>query len=465
MKSSLAFDFGATSIRAILGTYKDGKFTSEEVMRLSHERVNEDGRARWQFERLLEAVSSTILKYKDEVESIGVNTWGVDFGVVGQDGALLESPVSYRDDRHIEGYEEALKQKSAEEIFLLTGNQIMSINTLFQLLVLKKDQRCFDRIAHVLMLPDLINYFLTGNMCSEMTIASTTQLFDLNKKEFSPEIIKTYGLQQSFFPPVVKPGYVVGSTKNSKLAELRDTDIKVIATASHDTANAVLMTQAFDDKYTAFLSCGTWSLIGAITDKPIITSEAFAKSLTNETGFDGCNMFFKNITGLYIIEMLKKQLEEKYGRSIEFAEINDYVQKSELTFTVDVENAAFAQNSFDVQEVVNQLLGQKLAHDFDYFKVIYMSLVHKYKETLESIEEILGYRFTKIHMIGGGVKSDLICQLIVQTLKKDLVCGPMEATAMGNILVQKLATGEFSTVEEGKQAILASDPIKKIMAN
>ncbi len=465
MKNSLAFDFGATSIRALLGYVKDGKFETKEVMRMSHSRVDEDGRSRWQFEELLKQVVQTILEYKDCIDSIAINTWGVDFGIVGKDGQLLEHPISYRDAKHVEGFEIAKEVYSLKEIFMQTGNQIMPINTLFQLLVLKKESVNFNKIEHILMLPDLFNYYLTGNVYTEMTIASTSQLFDLATQQFSDSILNGYGLSKDMFGKVIEPGFVVGSTKNSLLTELRNTDIKVVASASHDTASAVLMTQAYTDKYTAFLSCGTWSLIGAITDKAIISEQAYASSLTNEAGFNKTNMFFKNITGLYIIEMLKSQLERKYGRCISFDEINNYVKDSNVSDVVDVENECFAQNSFDVVACVDELLNKHQAHDFDYFKIIYLSLAYKYKETLESIEQIVGYKFNKIHMIGGGVKSKLLCSLICSIVKKDLICGPMEATAYGNLLVQKCATGEFKSIKEGRELILNSSTMEYISSN
>lgn len=465
MKNSLAFDFGATSIRALLGYVEDGKFATKEVMRMSHTRIDEDGRSRWQFDELLKQVVQTILEYKDCVDSIAINTWGVDFGIVGKDGKLLEHPISYRDAKHSQGFELAKNVYSLKDIFMQTGNQIMSINTLFQLLVLKQESVNFDKTKYILMLPDLFNYYLTGNIYTEMTIASTSQLFDLASLQFSNSILKGYGLSKDMFGQIIEPGFIVGSTKNAIIEELRNTDIKVVASASHDTASAVLMTQAYTDKHTAFLSCGTWSLIGAITDKAIINEQAYASNLTNEAGFNRTNMFFKNITGLYIIEMLKSQLERAYGHAITFDDINAYVKNSSVTEVIDVENECFAQNSFDVIKCIDKLLGRHQAHDFDYFKIVYLSLAYKYKQTLESIEQILGYKFNKIHMIGGGVKSKLLCSLICSIVQKDLICGPMEATAYGNLLVQKVAIGEFKSIKEGRDLILSSSTMEYLSFN
>lgn len=465
---SLAFDFGATSIRAILGAVENGRFVTHEVMRMAHERVMEDGRSRWEWDKIVNKVVETIKAHAHEIDSIAVNTWGVDFGLVGKDGKLLTNPISYRDGRHQEGYEYAQKKLSLEDIFMATGNQIMSINSLFQLLVLKKDEEegknkgCLSDAAKLLMLPDLLNYLLTGQMRSELTISSTSQLLDLRTKKFAPSILQAYGLKEDLFAPIVYPNEIIGSTKGSLIQELRDLeqDIKVIACASHDTASAVLLTEAYTNSDTAFLSCGTWSLIGGLTDEPVISKEAFAKDLTNETGFGGSNMFFKNITGLYIIEMLKKQLEQKQGRDISFSEITAYVEKCPIDSIVDVGASVFAQNEFDVKEAIDGLLNTHFDHDFDYFKVVYLSLAHKYHSTLQDIAAIRGKQFTKLHMIGGGTQSSFLCQLVANVTNLEVIAGPMEATAYGNLLAQKLGLKEFKDLAEGRKVILESSEFK-----
>lgn len=464
-KYALAFDFGATSIRAILGGVENGRFVTEEVMRMKHSRVTSGGRSRWEWEKILNKVTETILANQDKISSVAVNTWGVDFGLVGKDGEIVCSPVSYRDSRHAEGFEYAKTKMSEKEIFSATGNQIMSINTLFQLLVLQQDaasgkDNSYNKAERLLMMPDLINYMLTGEQRTEITIASTTQLFDLNAKKFSDKILSTYDIKPSLFAPVILPTEIVGSLKNSRIPELRHLDIPVVACASHDTAGAVLMTEAYTDRRTAFLSCGTWSLIGGLSDAPVITDEAFSQSLTNETGFRGSNMFFKNITGLYILEMYKKQLEEERKADIDFAEITQYVSSSDVSDLVDVDDPVFAQNEFNVKEAIDSLLGHSQKNDFDYFRVIYLSLADKYAKTLKSVEQNLGYSFRKVHMIGGGTQSSFLCALVADVTGLEVVAGPMEATAYGNLLSQMLAVGTCSTLAEGRQLILDSSEFR-----
>ena len=341
----------------------------------------------------------------------------------------------------------------------------MSINTLFQILALKEENRNYKDIKTLLMMPDLINYFLTGESYVEMTIASTTQLFELENKKYSNDILESYGIDKSIFPEVIEPGKVVGSTKNSKLESLRKFDIPVISIASHDTASAVLLTKAYTDSETLFLSCGTWSLIGCLSEKPLITEEAFKDSLTNETGYNCSNMFFKNITGLYILEKLKEQLEKKLGTEINFEEITNYVSSCDVKEIVDVENEVFQQDEFNVIEEIDKLIPTPLDNDFDYFKVVYLSLVEKYKKTIEQISKIMNKNFRNLHIIGGGAKSKLLCQMIADATKLDIVAGPFEATAYGNILIQKIALNEIKSLEEGFNIIEKSSEVYKYQAN
>ena len=480
---SLAFDFGATSIRAIIGGVENGRFVTREVMRMSHQRHTCLGRSRWEWDKIVAKVVETIKAHVSEISSIAVNTWGVDFGLIDEHGALVAPPISYRDARHQEGFAYATSKLSAEQIFMATGNQIMAINSLFQLLVLQQDAAkasspaaakasspesgaasevdlSFSKAHKLLMLPDLLNYLLTGKVTAEITIASTSQLLDLKSHDFAPQILGTYGIKRDLFAPLIYPTTVIGSLKDSVIPELKalNADIQVVACASHDTASAVLLTEAYTDKSTAFLSCGTWSLLGGLSDEPVITKEAFARDLTNETGFAGTNMFFQNITGLYVLEMLKSQLEARLGRKISFAEITEHVTKCTVSETINMDAPVLAQNEFDVQEAIKGLVSDPLLlqHDFDYFKVIYNSLAHKYQTTLNDVAQLLGKPFKRLHMIGGGTQSTYLCQLVSDVTGLEVIAGPMEATAYGNLLAQQLALKVFSSLEEGRKCILES---------
>ena len=342
-----------------------------------------------------------------------------------------------------------------QEIFMHTGNQVMSINTLFQILALRLvNSENYDKIDKILMMPDLMNYFLSGEKYSEATITSTSQVYNLQKNEFSEELLKKFEIDGKFFSNVVPPGKVIGTTKGSKIEELTKLDIPVITTASHDTASAVLVTEAFVDPKALFLSCGTWSLMGCLTEKPVVLEEVYRHSITNETGYGGTNMLFANITGLYLLEKLKSQLEKKYGREISFAEITECIENSEeMEMYFDVSLPQFERDEYDVIFEIDRVIKGSLKNDMDYFHIIYRSLVEKYRETLEKIVALTGREFNKIHMIGGGVKSPILCQMIADYTGLEVLAGPTEATAYGNILVQQMALGEVKDLQEGLKII------------
>lgn len=455
MKKVLAIDMGAASIRGILGYISEGALVTREVMRLPHDIVRRQGRMRWEWDRLLHKVTETILQEGEDITSVGVDTWGVDFGLIDREGNLAADPVSYRDPENVRGYKAALEKMDGRDIFLKTGNQIMPINTLFQLVTLKEHYRGeWEKADQVLLMPDLMNYMLTGNRRAEETILSTTQVFDLKEKRLNKEILEKFGIKETMFAPVVKAGTVVGSTRTSRMEELRGLDVKVIAVCSHDTASAVLLTDAFRNPGSLFLSCGTWSLLGGLTDRTILSAGAFEEALTNELGYGSRNMFFKNITGLYLLEKFRKQMGKRLGNAPGFEEITAYVKEdTETSAMIDMDEPEFGKEDVDARAAIDAYLnrtGQRLPReDMGYFKVIYESLVQKYAETVEAIQEVAGKTYNALHIIGGGARSPLICQMIADRLGLPVTAGPSEATALGNIITQLTALKEVESIEEG----------------
>jgi len=470
MKKALAIDMGATSIRGIIGYIEDGKIKLEEVMRFSHEIKSSNGRLRWDFDELLKKIVETIKENGHEISSVGIDTWGVDFGLVDKEGKLVEPPVCYRDPKHQEGYEEALKSLSEKEIFAETGTQIMSINTLFQLLAFKKfNPDGYEKADKLLMMPDLIQYLLTGNMTGEETILSTTQILNLKTGDYSDKLLETYGLDKNKLPKITKAGSITGNVKTGLVDELKDLDVDVVSVCGHDTASAVLLTKVMTDADTMFLSCGTWSLFGIRVESPDLSEKAYEKGLTNELGFDSTPLLFKNLTGLYLLEKYKSAFEKKLGRKLEFDEITAYVEESlkkeeVINNLIDMEDPRFGSEEADAKEVIDEFLKEKgLAlpeNEMDYFRVIYESMVKKYLEVKTALEEISGKKYKKVHMIGGGAKSSLLCKLIAKRLDVSITAGPYEASALGNIIVQLKALGEIKTIEEGLEAAYKSQEIK-----
>jgi len=467
MNKVLAFDMGATSIRGIVGYIADGKLITEEVMRMSHSIKNKDGRLYWDFDAILDKIVNTIIENKD-VSCIGIDTWGVDFGMIDKDGELIDTPFSYRDEKYSIGREEAKSKISELEIFKNSGNQIMTINTVFQLLTLKKlNPDIYEKADKLLMMPDLIFYMLTGKKVGEETIWSTTGLYDMGKKKVSDTIFEKLELKKSLVPEIVKATEVVGNTKDSRIEVLKSLNIDVIPVCTHDTASALLMTDSFLDEDSMFLSCGTWSLIGSAVDECIITDEAYENNLTNELGFDSKPMFFKNITGLYLLEKYKSQLEKKLGRKISFDEISAYVNGLDKKLpTIDMDAEVFAKESIDVKTEIDKFVenngGNIPEDDFDYFAVIYESMVNKYIEVKTDIEKILHKNFKRIHIIGGGAKSSVLTSMIANKMGVALKAGPYESSALGNILLSLLHMKEVKDLKTGIELILGSCEIKTV---
>ena len=467
MNKVLAFDMGATSIRGIVGYIADGKLITEEVMRMSHSIKNKNGRLYWDFDAILDKIVNTIIENKD-VSCIGIDTWGVDFGMIDKDGELIDTPFSYRDEKYSIGREEAKSKISELEIFKNSGNQIMTINTVFQLLTLKKlNPDIYEKADKLLMMPDLIFYMLTGKKVGEETIWSTTGLYDMGKKKVSDTIFEKLELKKSLVPEIVKATEVVGNTKDSRIEVLKSLNIDVIPVCTHDTASALLMTDSFLDEDSMFLSCGTWSLIGSAVDKCIITDEAYENNLTNELGFDSKPMFFKNITGLYLLEKYKSQLEKKLGRKISFDEISAYVNGLDKNLpTIDMDAEVFARESIDVKTEIDKFIenngGNIPEDDFDYFAVIYESMVNKYIEVKTDIEKILHKNFKRIHIIGGGAKSSVLTSMIANKMGVALKAGPYESSALGNILLSLLHMKEVKDLKTGIELILGSCEIKTV---
>lgn len=467
MNKVLAFDMGATSIRGIVGYIEGEKLITEEVMRMSHSIKNKNGRLYWDFDTILNKIADTIIENKD-VSCIGIDTWGVDFGVLDKNGELIDTPFSYRDEKYSIGREAAKEKMSELEIFKNSGNQIMTINTVFQLLTLKKlNPGIYEKADKMLMMPDLIFYMLTGKKIGEETIWSTTGLYDMGQRKVSDTIFEKLELKKSLVPEIVKATEAVGSTRDSKIEALRSLDIDVIPVCTHDTASALLMTDSFLDEDSIFLSCGTWSLIGSAVDKCIINDKAYENNLTNELGFNSKPMFFKNITGLYLLEKYKSQLEKKLDRKISFDEISDYVKCLDKNLPlIDMDAEVFAKESIDVKTEIDKFIennGDKIPQDdFDYFAIIYESMVDKYIEVKSDIEKILNKSFKKIHIIGGGAKSSVLTSMIADKMGVEVKAGPYESSALGNILLSLLHLKEVKDLKSGIELILGSCEIKRI---
>lgn len=460
-KTILVFDFGASSARAMFCKYEDGKISLEEIHRFENRPVTEGGHLRWDIDELWEQMKIAISfgVFNGGFDAISIDTWGVDFGLIGQNGELLEKPVHYRDERTNGMPEEVYAKHSAEDLFMKSGIQPMNINTIFQLYYLAKHERnSIFRAEKMLMMPDLFAYLLTGKARSEFTEATTSQLIDQKAKGWNIKLIEDLEIPKRIFCPIIQPGEVYGTLKQELCEEFRIEPVPVYACCSHDTASAVLAVPSSDEHF-AFLSCGTWTLFGTELKRPIVTEEALKMDLTNEGGYGGTTTLLKNIMGLWLIQETKRYYE-KQGEKYSFADLERMALEAEpFKCFINPNDQSFAAPDdmpLKIQEFCRRT-GQPVPETpGEIMRCIYQSLACEFAVTFEKIAKLTGYEYKRIHMIGGGTKDKLLCRLTAEAAGVPSVAGPVEATALGNGICTLVACGEIESIAKARQIIIDS---------
>lgn len=468
MSKILAFDFGASSGRAIIGELKNDKLELKEVHRFANEPVTFANHLQWDILRLSHEVKQALLKCKnssENIESIGVDTWGVDYGLLDDNGELLGNPYHYRDNRTDGMIEKCFQIISKEELFDRTGLQVANFNTIYQLLGAKNmEDKNLDRAETLLMMPDLINYMLTGKKVTEYTIASTSQLYNHSKKNWDKELLEKLNIPTNIFTEIVKPGHVVGPVRESVCSELDIKSVPVIAVASHDTASAVVAVPAEGDNH-VYISSGTWSLLGIESDEPISSPLASKYNFTNEGGANDKIRFLKNIMGLWILQECKRAWE-KAGMTIGFGEMVELAQKETNESYIDPDNALFYAPG-NMPEKVKKFCaetGQKVPQSIgEIVRCVEESLALKYRWAIEKIEEITSKKIDVIHIVGGGIQDKLLSDLTAKACGRRVVAGPVEATAIGNLIIQGMALGKIKDISHGREIIRNSFDMKEYL--
>lgn len=449
----LAFDLGASSGRAIKALYQENMLTYEEVYRFENNPVTKDGTLYWDF-NALEAHIRTGIEKAGDFDSVGFDTWGVDFGLLDENGELLDLPVHYRDTRTAGMPEKLFAQMDQEKLYKNTGNQIMAINTLFQLMALKEKQpELLSKAKSLLFMPDLLAYRLTENPCCEMSIASTSQMLDPVSRTWSDEVLDVCGIDKSILLPPVPSGTVTGTFKGAK----------VIAVAGHDTQCAVAAVPT-TGKDVAFLSCGTWSLLGAELDAPVLTKESLELELSNEIGANGKVNYLKNIIGLWLVQESRRQYRRQ-GQSYSFSQLEQLALAAEpLKCFIDPDAPEFGVPG-DIPELVRDFCrrtGQYVPKSpGEIVRCINESLALKYRYVVDQLQCATGKRFEALHMLGGGIQSGLLCQLTANSCQIPVIAGPVEATALGNIMIQLTVLGALKDIDEGRTLIAKNETLKR----
>ena len=446
-KNFLAFDCGATSGRAVLATFTDGTFEMKEVYRFPSGIIELNGKYYWDILAIYDHFRKCLAQLGQEgvrIDSIGIDTWGVDFGFVADDGSLLGNPRAYRDP-YTDGIpEEVFKTVSREELYGATGIQIMNFNSIFQLYAQTKEGfaplRCADK---VLFIPDLLSYMLTGNKVCEYTIASTSGMMDQTSRQFNEALLEKLGIRTDVLLPITQPGAVVGTLRKEIADACGVGEVPVIAVAGHDTAAAIAAVPAADEKF-AYLSSGTWSLMGIETPAPIINAESTRLNFTNEGGIDGTTRFLKNITGMWILEQSRKVWAGE-GRTYSYGEM-EKMARDEAAFPsiINPDDPRFAApiNMVDAIDSYLRATGQPVPeNDAQYISCIYHSLANRYKEVVDMLQTFAPFPIEKLHVIGGGSANDTMSQWTADALGIPVVAGPTEATAIGNVMLQARTAG------------------------
>lgn len=450
----------------MLGTFDGEKISLEEIHRFSNDPVNVGGSLYWDVLRLFYEIKQGILKcinndHKD-IAAIGIDTWGVDFGLLDEKGNLLGNPYHYRDTRTEGMMEEAFKIVPKKEIFRQTGIQFIWFNTLYQLLSMKvNNMPILEKAKTLLLMPDLFNYFLTGVKSTEFTNATTTQLFDPVKGTWARELMEKMSIPQNIFTNIVHPGTVIGKLSPEICSELGIDPIPVISVASHDTGSAVASVPVVDEENYAYISCGTWSLMGVESNQPIINEKSLALNYTNEGGVNNTIRFLKNIMGLWLVQESKRQWERE-GEKMSFADLEQMARKTKpLVSFIDPDHHSFAAPGNmpkKIREFCNNTNQPVPESKGEIIRCIIQSLALKYRYTVDGLEDILGKKLNVIHMVGGGIKDKMLCQFTANATAREVVAGPIEATSIGNIVVQAIALKEIGSLQQARQIIKDSFP-------
>lgn len=464
-----AVDFGATSGRMIIARLnEEGKLETEEVRRFPNaiQEKDHDGKFYWNMTALLAEVTAGLkdLAARGDVriDSIGVDTWGVDVVMVDQDGKMIEEPRAYRDPYSIPAMDQLIANVGRETIYQKTGIQFLNFNTLFQLYACHLEgYKPFEKAAQYVFIPDYVSLYLTGKAVCEYTILSTSQFLDPRTKQIDAELIAAAGGDVSKFPPVVFPGHVIGNLKR----EVVDFgyDVPVIAIAGHDTGSAVAAVPAKDEKF-AYLSCGTWSLMGIETKDAIINARSSELNFTNEGGIEGTTRFLKNITGMWILEQCRKEWKAQ-GKDYGWGELAEMEQSGEaFRSMINPDDPMFANPPSMLGAIGEycQKTGQPVPEtDAQVARLIMESLALRYRQVFGWLKEFATFPIEVLHMIGGGAKNALLAQWTSNSINATVLTGPTEATAIGNIMMQFKATGKVNDINEMRQLIAKATPLDR----
>ena len=464
-RNYLAIDLGAESGRVILGTLAGDRLSLTEVRRFANIPVRLPDGLHWDVLRIWSEIksglSAALAGNGKQIDSIGLDTWGVDFALLDRQGDLLANPFHYRDSRTDGMYAQAFQRMPREQIFEHTGIQFMEVNTLYQLLAMVVHKSPLLEVARTfLTLPDLFNYWLTGKMTCEFTEATTTQCFDPRKRDWSRPLLGAMGIPEQLFRPTIEPGTLIDNLAPALANEVGAGRIPVVAPACHDTGSAVAAIPA-EGKNFAWISSGTWSILGIEADQPVINDQTLKYNFTNEGGVFGKWRLSKNLMGLWILQECRRTWA-RHGEELSYDEITRLAaQAKPFQFVIDPDFGGFLHPE-DMPEQIRQYCrntGQAVPQEKgELIRSVLESIALKYRWVLERLEEITATRFERLHIIGGGTQNRLLNQFTADATQRTCLTGPVEATALGNVLMQGIALGQIDSLEHARNLVRASFP-------
>lgn len=457
----VAFDLGAESGRSVLGLLDDGKLSLTETHRWLSMPVWLGDRLYWDalrlFSEMKHGLRMTVQGHGRDIAGAGVDTWGVDYGLLGPDDVLIENPRAYRDPRTNGMVEAAEKIVPKNEIYEQTGIQFMQLNTLFQMFAASRAERwILDAARTMLMMPDLLNFWFTGVKANEFTDATTTQFYNPQTGAWAKSMLEKLGIPTHFLSAdIVQPGTVLGDIRGSIAQEIGSGPIPFIAPATHDTGSAVAAVPCTTESY-AYISSGTWSLMGIESRQPIINETTRDLNFTNEGGVAGTFRVLRNIMGLWLVQECRRTWQ-KEGRDYSYAELTDMAAAAEpYKSLVDPDDQSFLSPGdmpLRIREFCKRT-DQPVPEDVgSVVRTALDSLALKYRWVLERLELLTGHRLDRIHMVGGGTQNTLLCRLAASAMCRPVIAGPIEATAIGNIIVQAIGLGHISSLEQGREIV------------
>lgn len=463
-KHFLAIDLGAESGRGVVGSLHGGHLTLTEVHRFPNAPIQKDGHLHWDVDGLFENILEAVRRASANVSlsGIGIDTWGVDFGLLGADGALLEKPFHYRDSLSAGFMEEAIAKVGAHTIFSETGIQFLPFNTIYQLLALQRHRpELLERADALLMMGELFTYWLTGQKVAEWTNATTSQLVNPRTGAWSDTLLEAFDLPGHILQPIVQPATVIGPLLPEVAAKTGADSLTVSLPAVHDTGSAVAAVPAVGDDW-CYLISGTWSLLGVEAAKPVITSVSERYNFTNEGGIGHTFRLLKNVMGLWILQECRRQWTRE-GTEYSYAELTRLAQEEPAFRTfIDPDDRRFLSPGDMPQKIADYAreTGQPVPENIGQFvRCVLESLALKYRYVIEQLEEITGKAIRVVHIVGGGSQNAFLNQATADATGRQVIVGPVEATATGNILAQAMSHGQLSDIQEGRALVRASTPL------